>query len=155
GVDGANGVYLYATGGGFPNSASTSNYWVDVVFTPGSSGPLVTGETPANNATGAATGTAVAATFNESVTGSTVAFTLQDPGANVVAGPVPYDDTPHPATFTPNAPLANSTTYTATVSGATDAAGHVMTATSWSFTTAGTTATGDTIWDNTVAPAVT
>jgi hypothetical protein len=32
GVDGPNGVYLYGSGG-FPTTASTSNYWVDVVFT--------------------------------------------------------------------------------------------------------------------------
>jgi hypothetical protein len=36
GVDGANGVYRYGSGGGFPsNSWESSNYWVDVVFTPG------------------------------------------------------------------------------------------------------------------------
>ena len=32
--DGANGVYRYGTGGGFPTCAyQSSNYWVDVVFT--------------------------------------------------------------------------------------------------------------------------
>jgi hypothetical protein len=37
GVDGANGVYRYGTGGGFPtNTWESANYWVDVVFTPGS-----------------------------------------------------------------------------------------------------------------------
>jgi hypothetical protein len=35
GQDGANGVYRYGTGSGFPNlSWQSSNYWVDVVFTP-------------------------------------------------------------------------------------------------------------------------
>ena len=33
GVDGPDGVYLYSSTPGFPASASTSNYWVDVVFT--------------------------------------------------------------------------------------------------------------------------
>lgn len=34
GTDGGNGVYLYASGGGFPiNTFNSSNYWVDVVFT--------------------------------------------------------------------------------------------------------------------------
>ncbi len=33
GVDGPNGVYRYAAGGGFPNSTfNSTNYWVDVVF---------------------------------------------------------------------------------------------------------------------------
>jgi len=37
GQDGLNGVYRYGTGGGFPNGSwQSSNYWVDVVFTPGS-----------------------------------------------------------------------------------------------------------------------
>jgi hypothetical protein len=35
GVSGGNGVYVYATGGGFPsNTFNSTNYWVDVVFTP-------------------------------------------------------------------------------------------------------------------------
>ena len=34
GVDGANGVYVYGTGGAFPtNSWQGSNYWVDLTFT--------------------------------------------------------------------------------------------------------------------------
>jgi hypothetical protein len=33
GVDGANGVYRYGPGALFPMGASTSNYWVDAVFT--------------------------------------------------------------------------------------------------------------------------
>jgi hypothetical protein len=32
GEDGPNGVYRYGSGG-FPSTASTSNYWVDAVFT--------------------------------------------------------------------------------------------------------------------------
>jgi hypothetical protein len=37
GADGGNGVYRYGAGGGFPsNTWESSNYWVDVVFTPGS-----------------------------------------------------------------------------------------------------------------------
>jgi hypothetical protein len=36
GTDGANGVYRYGSGGGFPSSTwDSTNYWVDVVFTPG------------------------------------------------------------------------------------------------------------------------
>ena len=35
GVDGANGVYRYGTGGGFPTDTwQSTNYWVDVVFIP-------------------------------------------------------------------------------------------------------------------------
>ena len=45
GVDGANGVYLYAPSGGFPTSSfQASNYWVDVVFViaPDTTGPTLT-----------------------------------------------------------------------------------------------------------------
>ena len=39
GADGPNGVFVYATGGGFPNETfKATNYWVDVVFR-ASSGP--------------------------------------------------------------------------------------------------------------------
>jgi hypothetical protein len=35
GVDGANGLYRYGSGGGFPNSSyNNTNYWVDVIFSP-------------------------------------------------------------------------------------------------------------------------
>ncbi|MGE5570031.1 MAG: DUF4082 domain-containing protein [Rhodospirillales bacterium] len=42
GVDGPNGVYVYGTGGGFPNSTyNSANYWVDVVFVPTETSPPV------------------------------------------------------------------------------------------------------------------
>ncbi len=35
GVDGSNGVYLYTSSGGFPaNSYQSTNYWVDILFSP-------------------------------------------------------------------------------------------------------------------------
>jgi hypothetical protein len=98
--------------------------------------PLVTSATPAANASGVATGTAVTATFNESVQQATISFVLTDPSKNVVPATLTYNDTTHTATLTPGGPLLNSTTYTATVSGATDQAGNSMTApVSWTFTT--------------------
>jgi hypothetical protein len=48
GEDGANGVYLYATGGGFPTSFyNSTNYWVDVVFVTsiGNQAPVATADT--------------------------------------------------------------------------------------------------------------
>src|SRR6476659_7347435 len=56
GVDGANGVYRYGAGGGFPvNTYQSTNYWVDVVFNTtvnDTTAPTVTANTPASNATG-------------------------------------------------------------------------------------------------------
>jgi len=41
GIDGPNGVFIYAAGGGFPNQTfNATNYWVDAVFSP-ISGPSV------------------------------------------------------------------------------------------------------------------
>ncbi len=136
---GNNGVYAYG-GSGFPNSSyQSTNYWVDVVVstTPASSGPAVIAQSPAANATGVATTTTVTATFNESVSSSTIAFTLTDPSGASVPGSSSYNNANFVATFTPSSALATGTTYTANVSGATDSAGKVMSPTSWSFSTAG------------------
>jgi Domain of unknown function (DUF4082)/Bacterial Ig-like domain len=135
---GGNGVYLYGPSGGFPtNTSNSTNYWVDVVFTNQPFPPTVTGVTPANGATGVSTKTPnITAKFNEPVQSGTISFTLVGPGNTPVSGSVGYNAATNTATFTPHAPLSVSTTYTATVSGAQDAAGNPMTSpASWSFTT--------------------
>jgi Domain of unknown function (DUF4082)/Domain of unknown function (DUF1929)/Bacterial Ig domain len=77
GVDGPNGVFLYASGGGFPNQTSSQgNYWVDVVFatavapTWGISGTITSGGSSTVSLTGAATATTTAdASGNYTFTG--------------------------------------------------------------------------------------
>ena len=157
GVDGTNGVYKFGTG--FPNvSWEAANYWVDLVFSPGSAppdttAPTVSARTPASGATGVATGTTATATFSEPVQSSTVAMTLKNAAGTTIAGSVAYDADANKATFTPTAALAASTTYTVTVSGAKDAAGNTMTAASWSFTTAAATQPGTySVWATTATP---
>ena len=100
--------------------------------------PTVTSKTPAPNASNVVNTTAVTATFNESVQSSTVNttnFTLKDAAGNLVSAAVTYTDSTHTATLTPNAVLADATTYTATISGVQDLAGNTMSPVSWSFTT--------------------
>ena len=100
--------------------------------------PTVTSETPAPNASNVVNTAAVSATFNESVQSSTVNttnFTLKDAAGNLVSAAVTYTDSTHTATLTPNAVLADATTYTATISGVQDLAGNTMSPVSWSFTT--------------------
>ena len=80
------------------------------------------------------TSTDVTATFSEPVTASSI--TLRDSNNATVSGPTAYNSSTRRATFTPSATLKDSETYTATVSGATDAAGNTMDQVSWSFTTA-------------------
>jgi hypothetical protein len=137
--DGPNGVYRYGASG-FPTSSfAASNYWVDVVYDTSAADtvpPSVTGRSPAPNATGVATSTNVTATFSEAVQAATVSFTLTGPGGTAVVAAVSYDAASRTATLNPNADLAPSTGYTATVSGARDTAGNQMTGpTSWTFTT--------------------
>jgi hypothetical protein len=61
---------------------------------------------------------------------------LSGPGNTAIAGTKTYDPASRTVTFTPDAQLATSTTYTATVSGAKDQAGNAMAPVTWSFTTA-------------------
>jgi hypothetical protein len=100
----------------------------------GSATPVLTvvTTTPTNTATGVALATAVSATFSENLA-TTPTFTVSSPGG-AVAGSVARAGAT--ATFTPAAALAFSTTYTASVSGASGASGAVQSgATTWTFTT--------------------
>lgn len=144
GIDGANGVYIdSSTIASFPTQNwQSANYWVDVVFDSNSPvGPTVTGFTPPQGATNQSITTTLTAAFSESVQASTISFVLHDAGNNLVPGSVAYDDTSHTATFTPAAALSPSITYSASVSGATDAGGNVEAApVTWSFSTASASA---------------
>ena len=117
-VSNPNGYYSYSSTSTFPDENYQSEYyWVDVIFNPVvSASPAVTSTTPANNATGRPIATAPTATFNQSVTASSVNFTLKD-----AAGPRSrkhsYAAATNTSTFTPAAPLAYSTSYTATSPG--------------------------------------
>jgi hypothetical protein len=132
-----NGVYLY--GSGFPTSSSQgTNYWVDVVYDPSAADatrPTVVARTPQPDAIAAPIGGAVTAGFSENVTASSVAMSVTTAGGTAVAGTTSYDSATRTARFTPSSPLAYSTDYTVTVSGASDAAGNVMTPSTWRFTT--------------------
>ncbi|WP_066285868.1 N,N-dimethylformamidase beta subunit family domain-containing protein [Arthrobacter sp. B6] len=135
-----NGVYAYGGGSSFPvNSYNAENYWVDVTFVPDGTAvaPIVTTTTPANGATAAAVTTAPTATFSQAVTPASVTFSLKGPNNTPVAGTTSHNSSTNTATFTPAAALSYATTYTATVSGATNATGQSMAAPhTWSFTTA-------------------
>lgn len=138
GSSGGNGVYAYGSSSVFPNNTySATNYWVDVVFQTGTvnTPPAVIGENPAPNATRVAPTASVSAQFNKPVTPSSIAFGLKDATGAAVNGTTTWDSSSNSATFKPAASLAQGVTFTASVSGATDSAGAVMTPVSWSFTT--------------------
>ena len=138
GIDGPNGVYRYGASAFPTDSYFDTNYWVDVVLTTGNAGaaPAVVAVSPANAAAGTSEQTKPTATFNQSVTASTVVFAMKNAAGSDVPGSVGYDAATNTATFSPAGLLGFSTVYTATVSGATNASGSAMsTPFSWTFTT--------------------
>jgi len=138
-----NTVYTATITTGVQNPAGTalgtSNTWSFTTAT--GPAPTVAAVTPGNGSTGVAANTTVTATFSEAMKASTITsstFTLTPQGGAAVGATVSYNAAALTATLTPNAPLAASTTYTATVStGVVGATGSAMAnANSWSFTTA-------------------
>lgn len=106
--------------------------------------PAVTAVSPADGATEVPTNQVVTATFSQAMSMSTLnnSFTLAAQGGGAVAGVVDYSSGSMAAAFTPSAPLAYNTTYTATITtGAQSAAGAALAANViWSFKTAGPSA---------------
>ncbi len=103
--------------------------------------PTVTSTVPASGATNVSTSSALSATFSQPMNQNTITsstFTLTGPGNTSVSGLVTYNPGSSTATFTPNAVLASSTSYTATITtGATSTAGAALASNyAWSFTTA-------------------
>ncbi|MFF7457470.1 Ig-like domain-containing protein [Kitasatospora sp. NPDC008115] len=107
-----------------------------------STAPTVTGTTPAAGASGVAPGTAVRFSFGEpldpaSVTGGSVTLRPTAGGA-AVAGTVGLDPAANGVVFTPAAPLALTTGYTASVQGVRDLSGNASAAPyAFTFTTGG------------------
>jgi hypothetical protein len=158
GTDGGNGVYRYgSTAGSFPNNTYNSeNYWVDVVFADtDTTKPTVTSKTPAAGATNVPVTTTATGVFSEPVQQATISFVLRDPANAVVPATLGYNAGTNTATLTPNAPLAPTTTYTATLSGAKDTAGNTMDPVSWSFTTETPDTTKPTVTSKTPAAGAT
>lgn len=140
---------LALAGNQAPLPAASNYVWS---FTTGSGPdttlPQLTLEFPASLATAVPLNSLVSATFNKPMDFSAALFTLQasqPPSGSPLAGGFTYDPLTLTATFTPSAPLASSTTYTASLTGAKDLAGNpVVTGTlpdPWTFTTGTVVAT--------------
>ncbi|WP_283139124.1 DUF4082 domain-containing protein [Rhizohabitans arisaemae] len=156
GGDRRNGVYKYG-GRGFPTLSVNNHYSVDVIYqyAPDVRAPRISSASPAIPDTGSGeTSVPVSAKvrvdFDEAVSGPLVAVTGP---AGQVAGNAVLDGTGKNLVFTPSAPLAAATEYTIEVSAAQDAAGNVMTAKTWSFTTAGVGACPCTLFSSGALPA--
>ncbi|MFD0633453.1 DUF4082 domain-containing protein [Catenulispora yoronensis] len=136
---GGNGVYSYNSASAFPAyTYNAVNYWVDVVFDGANvptSPPDVTGTSPTAGASGAASTTAVSATFSAPMDASTTRFTVTDAAGTQVPGAVSYNAARTVATFTPGTELPFGTVFTASIQGA-DGWGNAMTdPVKWTFTT--------------------
>ena len=133
---------------------SASNYvWT---FTTGtaadSTAPTILLTAPASATSGVALNSAVNATFSKAMnplTITTASFQVRTSGApkgSTLAGTVFYDGATNTATFTPSGNLTASTSYTATVTGATDLAGNALAAgpvpNPWTFSTGSELAPG-------------
>ena len=125
-----NGRYRY--GGGLPTSSwAHTSYFVDVVFEKTDPWPpTVTVVDPAGGQVGVPLAAVVRATISRAPASGTPALALTGPGGSV-AGTSSYDAATLTVAFTPSAPLAGETTFTAVVSvGAT-----ALTGGHWTFTT--------------------
>jgi hypothetical protein len=154
--DGGNGMYSYGARQFPTNNSTGANYWVDVVFElpPDVTAPAVTSSSPGTGATNVQTSAIPTATFSERVT-SGATGTLSAGGTSVPVT-VALDATGRKLTLTPSGALQAGTTYTASVTGASDAAGNAMTtAYVWSFTTSGPSACPCTLYPSDRVPAVT
>jgi len=139
-----NTLYTATIGTGAQDLAGTamaSNYVWTFLTLPAPTPPTVISTVPANLATGVAINKALSATFSVAMNAATIdsaTFTLTGPGNVAVTGVVTYVAAGSVATFTPDANLASSAAYTATITtGAQDLAGTALaTNYSWTFITA-------------------
>ena len=151
---------VYGGPGYFPtNSYGNGNYFVDAVFDTVDNTPLTAGgQWPLDGSSSVPQSTTVGAVFSKPVTASTVSLTLKAPDGTPVPGNTTYDSVSRKVTFTPAAPLALSTKFTATLT-ATAATGGILTAgANWSFTTVVSPPVPGTcpcsLYDDTVVPGI-
>ncbi len=148
GADGPNGVYLYSSGGQFPNyDGIGNNYWVDVVFGSGGSGISTP---PPTSAPTIASFTAAPSTITS---GQSATLTWSVSGATSITingiGDVST------VTSTSIAPTQTTTyTLTATNSGGSTTATATITVNAGTPPSGGGTGSGTSIWPSTATPAM-
>ena len=143
----------YTYGSGAPLTSSSTNYWVDLVFTATDAAPSVAATAPSSGATNVPTTDPVSATLNGYVRDGTARLSVEDPSGNAVTGAVSYVSASRTISFQPGSALEPNATYTATVSGATSLSGGVMQPHAWTFTTAGVGACPCTLFSSAAVPS--
>ena len=122
-------------------TALAANYVWNFITLPAATAPTVISTVPFNLATNVPVNQAILAAFSEAMNATTInttTFTLAGPGSTAVTGTVTYTPSGSVASFTPSAPLAYHTVYTATITtGATGLTGAALASNYvWTFTTA-------------------
>ncbi|MFC0247610.1 DUF4082 domain-containing protein [Citricoccus parietis] len=136
---GDNGLFRYGDGSASPNETwDSTNYFVDLLYAEAAAAPLsATSHQPADGAARVPVDARISAVFSgepvpDTVEVSVTAAASEEP----VAGSTEYETATRTVTFTPEGPLAGSTTYTVTVA-AEDASGtSISRGHQWSFQTA-------------------
>lgn len=128
--------------GGMPTESVSTDYLVDVQFTPDPAAPTITDRSPASGATDVDPSSTVAVTFDEAVHAD-AAITLSAGGSGGTGDGTPVPGTSSRSadgtglTFSPDAPLPAGSLITVTVNGAADASGSLEAPVhTWSFRTA-------------------
>ncbi|NVN91571.1 MAG: Ig-like domain-containing protein [Desulfuromonadales bacterium] len=123
------------------NALAQNRVWSFTTNAADQTPPTVTSQLPPDGASNVATSTTITAVFSEEIAPaslSTATFTIAD-SSGPISGTVTYIATTRTASFTPLAPLANNTLYTATItSGVKDLASTANSLAQnkvWSFTT--------------------
>ena len=121
------GVYAYGAPGTFPNSTyKSSNYWVDVVYEPTNSAPVVSAAYPSGGATSVPVSSSLKVTFSTAIQSGSATLALTDANGNAVTGSTTLNGAGTTLTFTPSSSLTAGMTYTVNVSGATSTGGVAM-----------------------------
>jgi hypothetical protein len=146
----------YTYGSGAPLNSSSSNYFVDPIFTVDSNNtPIVSSVTPVDQATSVPLSSSINVTFSTTIQAGTASITLKDPFGATVPGQLSNQLAGSTARFVPNAPLDSGATYTVTVTGARNLGGVPMAAGFTStFTTAGVNACPCSVMSTAAIPAV-
>lgn len=124
----------FAYNSDFPNSTSTANYLVDLVFNVATPPLTVSEQVPAPGASGIPADVKPSITFSSAIRAG-ASFTLTANG-NQIAGTASLSADSRTVTFSPTSPLAGSTTVTANVANVVSQQGQAFPTTTWQFTTA-------------------
>lgn len=133
---------------GAANPTVAADYtWTFKATAADATAPAITSENPADLAVGVVLNASVNATFSKAMDPASITFTVQTfgpPLGAALGGVVSYDPLNNIATFTPSVNFAANTKYQASVTAATDLAGHPLVvpaagvpANPWTFTTGG------------------